>query len=298
MISFVRSLPKHFMNAIRNLGRHMAMTVSSVSAVAVTLTLMTLFMVLAANLSGFADHVETNLKIRASIDSLVEQEEIDQMETAIEQMSGVKAVEFSSKENELNILIAESGSVFERYKDRNPMPNVFIVEVEKATDIPNVTASLNQMEGIEEAQYGGESIKNMIETFEALRYGGAAFVVVLAVLAVFLITNTIKMTIYTRQTEISIMRNVGAGNWYIKTPFMFEGMLIGLIGSLVPILLTILGYGFLYDALGGYFMSSMFVLLKPYPFILQIAGILMASGAVVGIIGSLLAVTKYLRWRR
>ena len=157
MISFIQSLPKHFMTALRNLGRHMAMTLSSASAVAVTLTLMTLFLVLAANMNSFADHVETNLKIHASIDSLQKQDEIEHMEKLIKGISGVKTVEFSSKEDELNILIEESGSVFERYKERNPMPNVFIVEVEKATDIPQITKTLNNMEGIEKAQYGGES---------------------------------------------------------------------------------------------------------------------------------------------
>ena len=101
----------------------------------------------------------------------------------------MKTVEFSSKEDELNILIEESGSVFERYKERNPMPNVFIVEVEKATDIPQITKTLNNMEGIEKAQYGGESIQDMIDTFETIRYGGAVFILALGVLAIFLITN-------------------------------------------------------------------------------------------------------------
>ena len=99
MISFIQSLPKHFMTALRNLGRHMAMTLSSASAVAVTLTLMTLFLVLAANMNSFADHVETNLKIHASIDSLQKQDEIEHMEKLIKGISGVKTVEFSSKED-------------------------------------------------------------------------------------------------------------------------------------------------------------------------------------------------------
>ena len=117
MISFIQSLPKHFMTALRNLARHMAMTLSSASAVAVTLTLMTLFLVLAANMNSFANNVETNLKIHASIDSLQKENEIQRMETLIKGITGVKSVEFSSKEEELNILIEESGSVFERYKE-------------------------------------------------------------------------------------------------------------------------------------------------------------------------------------
>ncbi len=298
MSNFFASIPKHFMNAVKNLARHMAMTISSISAVSVTLFLMTLFLILATNVDSFANHVESSLKIHVSIDSLANEKQIEKMQEEIEKMQGVKSVEFSSKEEELNILIEESGSVFERYKDNNPMPDTFVVEVENASDIPNVTKQLNQLEGIENAQYGGSGIRDMISIFETIRYGGAIFILALAVLAVFLITNTIKMTIYTRKTEISIMRNVGAGNWYIKAPFMFEGMMIGLLGAMIPSLLTIAGYQILYNTLNGQFVSNMFVLAAPYPFTIQITAVLIGSGMIVGVLGSFLATTKYLRWRR
>lgn len=298
MISFIHSLPKHFLTALQSLRRHMAMTLSSASAVAVTLILMALFLVLAGNVDSFATNVETNLKIHAAIDTLQDDNAIRELQDKITKLDGVAKVTFSSKEEELNILIGESGSVFERYKDNNPMPNVFIVEAKKASEIPALTKQLNAIEGIEKAQYGGESIKDMIEMFETIRYGGAIFTIALGVLAVFLITNTIKMTIYTRNTEISIMRNVGAGNWYIKTPFMFEGMLIGLIGALVPLIVIVLGYQALYSFMDGHFFSSMFVMQKPFPFVWEIGGAMLASGALVGIVGSFFAVNKYLRWRR
>ncbi len=286
------------MNAIKNLARHLAMTISSISAVSVTLFLMTLFLILATNVDSFADHVESSLKIHVSIDSLADDKQIEKMQEEIEKMQGVKSVEFSSKEEELNILIEESGSVFERYKENNPMPDTFVVEVENANEIPNVTKQLNEVEGIENAQYGGSGIRDMISIFETIRYGGAVFILALAVLAVFLITNTIKMTIYTRKTEISIMRNVGAGNWYIKAPFMFEGMVIGFIGAIIPSIITIIGYQVLYNVLNGQLVSNMFILKEPYPFTMQITAILIISGMVVGVLGSLFATTKYLRWRR
>lgn len=298
MSNFFESIPKHFTNAIKNLARHLAMTISSISAVSVTLFLMTLFLILATNVDSFADHVESSLKIHVSIDSLADDKQIEKMQEEIEKMQGVKSVEFSSKEEELNILIEESGSVFERYKDNNPMPDTFVVEVENANEIPNVTKKLNEIEGIENAQYGGSGIRDMISIFETIRYGGAVFILALAVLAVFLITNTIKMTIYTRKTEISIMRNVGAGNWYIKAPFMFEGMVIGFIGAIIPSIITIIGYQVLYNVLNGQLVSNMFVLKEPYPFTMQITAILIVSGMVVGVLGSLFATTKYLRWRR
>ena len=138
----------------------------------------------------------------------------------------------------------------------------------------------------------------MISFFEALRNGGLVFVIALSLLAVFLISNTIKMTIYARSTEIGIMRNVGATNWYVRIPFIIEGMFIGILGAILPLILTYFGYGYLYDVMDGKFLSSMFVMEEVYPFVFDICLILLGCGILVGMIGSFMAVSKYLRWKR
>lgn len=294
----MKNLPHHFLTACKGLGRHLAMTISSASAVTVTLVLISIFVLLAGNIDNFTLNVENSLKIHASIDQIKTEKEITQMQSQIKKMQGVKSVQYSSKEEEMATLIEENGAVFGRYKEHNPMPAAFVIEVKQASDIPLLTDRLNQLEGIEKAQYGGESIENMIEIFDAVRTGGAMFVAALSLLAIFLIHNTIKMSIYTRSTEISIMRNVGATNWYIKTPFMFEGMMIGIIGAIIPIVLTCIGYGAIYDLFQGKLVSNMFVMQEPFPFTMYISIALIISGAVVGMLGSFFAVTKYLRWRR
>lgn len=298
MINYLRNIPHHFITALKGLGRHFAMTLSSASAVMVTLILISMFILIAGNVDNFAMNVEGSLKIHASIDKIKTEKEIETIESEIKKMQGIKSVAFSSSEDELNSLIDENGSVFSRYKESNPMPSAFVIEVDQASDIPAITTKLNEIDGIDKAQYGGETVEDMIKVFETLRNGGTIFVLVLSFLAVFLISNTIKMTIYTRNTEISIMRNVGATNWYIKTPFMFEGMMIGIIGSIIPILITCIGYQFLYDSMNGMMVSNMFMLQKPFPFTAYIAVLLMVCGALVGVLGSFFAVTKYLRWRR
>lgn len=298
MINYLRNIPHHFITALKGLGRHFAMTLSSASAVMVTLILISMFILIAGNVDNFAMNVEGSLKIHASIDKIKTEKEIETMESEIKKMQGIKSIAFSSSEDELNSLIDENGSVFSRYKESNPMPAAFVIEVDQASDIPAITTKLNEIDGIDKAQYGGETVEDMIKVFETLRNGGTVFVLVLSFLAVFLISNTIKMTIYTRNTEISIMRNVGATNWYIKTPFMFEGMMIGIIGSIIPILITCIGYHFLYDSMNGMMVSNMFMLQKPFPFTAYIAVLLMVCGALVGVLGSFFAVTKYLRWRR
>lgn len=298
MIKFFKQLPHHVKTAVVGLFRHMAMTLSSVSAVMVTLLLIAVFMMLAGNINQFAASVEGSLKIHVSVDKIATDSEIKSLEKEIKAMSGVEHVTFSSSEEELTALISENGDVFERYKDNNPMPNVFIVEVEQASLIPQLSESLNALDGVEKAQFGGETISNMVNVFDIIRKGGSLFVGALCLLAVFLISNTIKMTIYTRTTEISIMRSVGAMNGYIKTPFMFEGMFIGMLGALVPIVITWVGYSLLYHAMDGQFLTSMFVMQKPFPYVLWVSLVLLGSGALVGFVGSFFAVTRYLRWRR
>ncbi|MEG1630454.1 MAG: FtsX-like permease family protein, partial [Erysipelotrichaceae bacterium] len=179
----------------------------------------------------------------------------------------------------------------------NPLRDAFIVDVSEADHIDAVSKQILNIDGFEKAEYGGSSINTMVSLFKSIRDGGLVFVIALSLLAVFLIQNTIKMTIYARNKEISIMRNVGAVNWFIKTPFMIEGMIIGLMGSVIPVIVTCFGYQYIYNQMGGG-SFSMFQFQPVFPFVLILSGILVLSGVLVGAIGSFLSVSKYLRWRR
>lgn len=297
MIRFIESLPKHFVTACISLHRHMAMTISSISAILVTMLLMGVLLLAGGNIDAFTENVEKEVKIHVSIDSLTKDEQIEKLEKEISSFPQVKQVVFSSSENELNALIENNGAVFSRYKDRNPMPNVFDVEVYKAEDVKMIAKKIESLDGIEKADYGGASIENLISVFEIVRNGAMAVIAALGVLTLFLITHTIRMSIYTRMNEISIMRNVGAENWYIRMPFVFEGMMIGFIGSMIPAAICIAAYSSIFQMLNGYFVSDMFVL-KPVAFAYGIGGILLLAGTLVGMFGSFLAASKYLRWRR
>lgn len=298
MFIFFSRLPKHFFSAILSLTRHLAMTISTISAVSVTLFLFSIFLVIGINMEHFTKQIETELEIHASIDSLLNDQAIQSLQQTIEQWENVKKVTFSSSADELNSLIESNGKVFERYKDNNPMPNAFLIEAVSADNIHEITTKLNHLEGIEKAEYGGSSIQKLIDTLSFVHIGGIILIISLLLITLFLIVNTIKMTIYTRKDEIAIMRNVGAQNWFIKTPFVFEGFFIGLIGSFIPVFITYIGYGMLYDTLQGKFVSSMFILQPVYPFIWNICAILILGGTTLGMIGSFMAVSKYLRWQR
>ena len=151
------------------------------------------------------------------------------------------------------------------------------------------------MEGIDSINYGETMVNSFLNVFKGVEKGTLVTVIALIIVTVFLIVNTIKLTIFSRKREISIMRLVGASNFTIKMPFVIEGMVLGLIGSIIPILLVIYGYFAFYKNLGGEVFSPLIKLIKPEPFIYIVALIVLVIGIIVGMYGSYKAVRKYLK---
>lgn len=297
----LQNLPAHLAGAWRNLIRHISLTVSSVIAVTVTLLIVGVLMVVAGNISDFTDNIESDFQIQATISpGFSDDTQIEELQHQIEELDHVRSCTFSSKEEELQELIDENGEMFRYYEgeDRNPLYDVFRIELDDNRQISAVSDELNQMDGIVEATYGGDEITMMVSLFEALHSGGLVFVVFLALLALLLIQNTIRMTIQARNTEIAIMRSVGASNWYIRGPFILEGMYIGILGSIIPVAVIAIGYYALYESFHGVLLSSMFVMKPLWPFMAGVCAALIIGGIIVGMAGSFLAVGKYLRWKR
>lgn len=286
----------------KNIVRHFGLTFSASVAVSITLILISVFMLLTSNLNSFTKHIEQQVTIRASIDTIVKDKQKQQLLHAIEQLNTVKHVTLSTGKEELENYKAEfqdDSTMFDMYEGKaNPIRDTFLIEVKNGKDIQKTADKIEDMKGIVSAEYGGDSTSGMISTFEKIREGGMIFIIFLIVIAVFLISNKIKMSIYTRKQEIAIMRFVGASNWAIKFPMMLEGVFIGILGSLVPVLLTIFGYQYVYTILGGTFMSNMFVLQTVFPMTLEISGILILIGVLVGLVGSFFSTTRYLPWKR
>ena len=138
-------------------------------------------------------------------------------------------------------------------------------------------------------------VEELISIFDIVKKVTLIAVVALIFVTSFLISNTIKITIYSRKREIDIMRLVGTSNTVIKLPFIFEGLFLGIIGSIIPVLVTVYGYVFLYDKMGGIVFTNIISLIEPYNFVFQVSLVLIIIGAVVGMYGSYKAVRKYLK---
>jgi len=151
------------------------------------------------------------------------------------------------------------------------------------------------MDKIESANYGEDTVDTIISVFDVVEKATVIVVIALVFVTAFLITNTIKLTIYSRRNEIEIMRLVGASNTAIKLPFVFEGFIIGILGSLIPVIITIYGYIIAYEKLNGHIITDLIKLVNPYNFVFYVSLLVVALGALIGMFGSLRAVRKYLK---
>ena len=180
-------------------------------------------------------------------------------------------------------------------EEENPLQDTYLVKVKDIEKIGDTANEIKKIENVSLVKYGEGMVEQLVSFFDIVRKICIIAVVALIIVTAFLITNTIKITIFSRRREIEIMRLVGASNLNIKIPFIFEGLYLGIIGSIIPIITTTYGYNILYEKFNGQLFSEFIQLVEPTPFVYIVSAILLAIGVVVGMFGSLTAVKKYLK---
>ncbi|WP_458411876.1 permease-like cell division protein FtsX [Schinkia sp. CFF1] len=294
----VNTLYRHLRDGSKNIARNGWMTFASVSAVTVTLLLVGIFLVIMMNLNNFATTVEKDVEIRVHIDQVANDAQIKQLEQQIKKISEVDTVVFSPKEKELQEIIAsfgEQGKAFESLKSENPLRDVFVIKTKDPEMTPGVAKKIEKFDNVERVNYGQGTVEKLFKFVNVSRNIGLALIIGLIFTAMFLISNTIKITIVARKREIEIMRLVGATNSFIRWPFFIEGLLLGVMGALTPIVLIMVGYSYLYDVLQPKLHDTFIQMLPFSPFSFQVAFILLVIGAFIGVWGSLMSVRKFLK---
>lgn len=302
MKKFFRYCVFHIKSAGVNIARHFSLACSAAFSVCISLILVAVFALLTSNLTYMSKNIESELSIRVSIDQVVDEAGKQNLMDQIRALDGVNNVTYRTRDEELDAYRKEyksSEALFSMYEgEGNPIPDVFVVEAQNAQKMAVASRAIQRMDGVLRVSDGGTMTEKLLELFDIIRYGGSVAVVVLLLVALFLIANKIKMSIYTRRNEFAIMRFVGAGNWFIRVPMMLEGLLIGLAGALPAAALTIAGYCYLYQDMQGVVMSEMLVLQPTMPLASSIAMMLVICGMSVGLMGSLFSTSRYLKWKR
>ncbi len=296
-----RRFARHIKEGFFGVFRHLGMALSSASAVMITLILIGLFLLVTLNLYDMTRTIESSISISALIR---EGEEVnhERIEEQILAIDGVASVDYRSPEEEFDYYIETQGSdelreFYNIYRDDNPFRGNILVELESGDDLEYVRDRIEDIATIDEVADGGANTYTLLEVLDSVRFFGGILVAALCLLAIYLVYNTIKITIASRADEIWIMRNVGAKNGYVRAPFLVEGVIIGFMGSIIPMIVAIIAYYYVYDHMDGVLFAA-FYLIEPMPFIFYIAGILGLTGIVVGFLGSYISVCKYLRLKR
>ncbi|NLC33676.1 MAG: ABC transporter permease [Erysipelothrix sp.] len=295
-------ISRHLKESFVNVYRNLAMTISSMTAVTITLILIGVFIIISTNITSISDSIKSSLSILVKIDHGTNEEDIVILQEKIASVQNVTNITYSSRHEELEKqinLYPQQADYYRRHRgENNRLYDVFLVEVNDATNLGMINEEISSLKGVKSAEQGGAGVETLVKTLNTTQQTGWIIVVILSLLALYLISNTIKTSIYAQREEISIMRNVGASNSFIRIPFVIGGMLIGALGSIIPIGIMVYGYTKLYSNTGGVLLSKMFVLQPIHPFMLQLSLLLLFIGMAVGFLGSFISVTRYLRWKR
>ncbi|APH03603.1 cell division protein FtsX [Bacillus weihaiensis] len=294
----INTLGRHFRESLKSLARNAWMTFASISAVTVTLILVGTFLVIMMNLNHVASNLEKDVEIRVLIDVTADEQAQTALKSEIEKIAEVDSIVFSPKEDELNNLVeslGEEGKSFELFEQNNPLNDVFVVKAKNPKDTNTVAEKIEKLENASKVRYGQEQVEKLFQGISVARNIGLGLIIGLIFTAMFLISNTIKITIIARKREIEIMRLVGATNGFIRWPFFLEGLFLGVLGAVVPITLIVIAYQSIYSLASEKLQGSFIELLPFSPFVFQISAILLLIGAVIGIWGSLMSVRKFLK---
>nr|WP_113784274.1 permease-like cell division protein FtsX [Enterococcus cecorum] len=297
MATMIRTFFRHLLESLKSLKRNGWMTVASATAVAISLTILGIFLALIMNATKLAEDIENNVDISVLVDIGTNQEDIDKLKKELEDLPNVKSVEFSSKDEELKKLEESMGSVWSMFEgDSNPLYDNFIIKAKNPQTIKKVAKQAAKLKNVHRADYGGLVSDKILKITKGMRTWGLGAAILLVFVAVFLISNTIRITIMSRQREIQIMRLVGAKNGYIRWPFFLEGAWIGVIGSILPCLIIFFGYRAAYRVLNQpQILGASYRLLTPETFSIQIMLLLVGIGILIGALGSVISMRRFLK---
>lgn len=300
MMRGIRTIQRYIRDAAKSVVRNFSLSLASISCIAITLVVVAFSIIISYNVENFTESIRKDVTMVIFLDKDAKGDDYSRIEAAIRATGNVEKLTFKSKQESAEET-AKGNEVFETIinqwtEETNPLLDSFELKVRDVEVIKETAKQIGKIDKVNAVSYGEDMVDQLITIFDVVKKVSIGAVVALIVVTAFLIANTIKLAIYARKREIEIMRLVGASNISIKIPFVIEGLFLGLLGSIIPIVITIYGYTSLYDFFGGkLFSSTLAKLIDPNPFVYLASLLLMVIGILVGMFGSWRAVKKYLK---
>lgn len=278
-----------------SLKRNSLMSIASISTVALSILVLGIFLTMVLNVNNLASHLENQVQVTIYMDDSASAEQLKHMEKVLQSTAGIVKVTPRTKEEalaEFRKRLGEQQKLLAALGEDNPFPASFEIQVDKPERILQLVAQFQQMPGVETAKFGQEVVEHLFQLTRVLRIGGILLIVLLAIATLFIISNTIRITVFARRREVNIMKYVGATDWFIRWPFLLEGMLMGFAGAVIASLILVQGYNAIQAKIYG--TLAFFPMLPSWPTMGYLSAGLICVGTLIGALGSSISLRKFL----
>ncbi len=281
------------------LWRNRGMSFASIASVTASLLVLGMIIILVLNMNNIAEMGQSQFdNIQVYLEDELENEQISNIGAELENIQGVSYVEYESQDDALEKMKeswGEQGYLLETLEN-NPLPDSYVVYFQELEASQAVVRNIERITGVDEVRYYQDVIDNLVNIADFVQLAGLILIGILGLIAMFIISNTIKLTLNARRQEISIMKYVGATNWFIRWPFVVEGIFLGFFGSLIALVVVYFGYEYVYNLVYARFYALFAeYIVSAEAMLQQITVMFIVIGIGVGILGSLISMRKHLK---
>lgn len=292
----IRTMRYFISEALQSFWRNSFMTIASIATVALSFFILGIFMTLVANLDYFAENLESQVQISIYLKDDLSTEQVMSVGKRLKQMEDVKEITFTNKDQAMDKLrnrMKDQPGILNALEGKNPLPSSYEITFTDPAAVKRTARIVADYPEVESTHYGQEIIEQLFQITSVIRWGGIALIIFLTLATLFIISNTIRLTVFARRKEIGIMKYVGATNWFIRWPFLLEGLLLGFIGGLIADIVLFQFYEFVMVAIHR--SLAFLPLVSMYPFMYRMAGILLIISMGIGAVGSTISLKRYMK---
>ncbi|MST50902.1 permease-like cell division protein FtsX [Hornefia butyriciproducens] len=284
--------------AILQIGRNKGMALASIFAITAMMLILGMFFVIVVNVNLFTEMVKQDYDtVEVYLMDSTDTKQAQTIMDTLENINGVNKVQYRTKDQALEILKerwGESGYLLDSLGD-NPLPNSVLVKVDNLSAANRVNSAAGKIAGVESTKYYKETVDKLTRVTNFMAIAAMVIMLFLIIVSIVVVANTIRLTVFARAREISIMKYVGATNWFVRGPFLVEGIIIGAVSSLIAAGVTYLFYGRIVDAIGVKVMTILSSPLVPAGYLASnLVIIFLALGVGIGSTGSIISMRKFL----
>lgn len=282
--------------ACKSFWRNSFMSIASIVTVALSFFILGIFAIMVANLDNFADNLENQVQISVYLKDGLTTEQVMGVGKRLKALPEVRQIKFTNKDQamtELKERMKDQPGILEALEGKNPLPTSYEITFTQAGAVKKAAQIVATYPEVVSSHYGQEIIEQLLNITRVIRWGGMALIVLLTVATLFIISNTIRLTVFARRKEIGIMKYVGATNWFIRWPFLLEGLLLGFIGGVIADAALVQFYRFVTSEI--HHSLAFLPLVGMNPFMYQVGIGLLLLSMIIGAVGSTISLKRYMK---